>query len=161
MQAVPARAGITARKNATQRPKKTAAPPWRAKKSWDRPDVYVACGGCAGSGSGHLAANLVPDAVADDRRNDDDRDHRSQRGVAEARGDAAEDGRSLPGNHEPDEKCVLDEDQQGDQGQNRPGGGVQVGAFRIWLTSPVMGGTTTCRYGPRYRRKPPCRRRTP
>jgi hypothetical protein len=73
----------------------------------------------------YLPADLVADAVADDRRDDDDEDHQRQVHVAAAGRDAAEHGGGLPRDDEPDEQGVLGEHQQADQNVDEHAGYAQ------------------------------------
>lgn len=61
-----------------------------------------------------MPADLVSDAVTDDRRYDDDRRHDLEVDVAPARGDATDHRSGLPRDQEPDEHRVLAEDQKSD-----------------------------------------------
>src|SRR4051794_14567800 len=143
MPAVPARAGITARKKATQRPRNTPLPPPRGGEP---PGAPRPRGPLLPNPPRHTprapphppsapppaprapllhkpqlqhpradhTADLVADAVAEDRGGDDHDEHPGQRDVTEPGGHPGEDRHRLPRDHEPHEQRVLGEDDEAD-----------------------------------------------
>ena len=115
---------MTARKKATHRPRKTAVPPRRARKSWASSSRSRCLARIAPlqDPRAEVSSDLVADRVADDRRDDDHDQHAGEGDVAEPGRGAGEQGHGLAGEDEADEQRVLGEhDQAGDE-QDQPAG---------------------------------------